>query len=200
MQCSHPLCWYHLSGPIICWGLDLPLCDSWAILGSIAGSVAALLHLSFVLHISLIPVLVSCMGSIYVWWNQVPSVQFCLEGWLCWGHLQVQPTYLECTWFQNHMVVFWVVISVVLGVHLINSLNGFFLKADGLTCIQTFCIISNGGILNTQTLPQAFLFQCWYTSFLLESELLMHMPLAYHLVAILHQDLLEMHLTTIQPL
>ena len=27
------------------------------------------------------------------------------EGWLCWQHLQVQPLCLECTWFQNCMVV-----------------------------------------------------------------------------------------------
>ena len=71
-------------------------------------------------------------------------------------------------------------------VHLINFSNEFTLKADGLTCIQTFCHISSGGISNTQTLLQAFLSQYWHTSFQLEKDVLMHMPLAYHIVIILH--------------
>ena len=98
-------------------------------------------------------------------------------------------------WFYFLEVTF-----VVWVVHLINFLKEFSLKVDGLACTQTFCHIGNGGISNTQTLLQAFLSQYWHTSFQLESELLMFIPLAYHPVIILHPVLLGKHLLAVQHL
>ena len=67
-------------------------------------------------------------------------------------------------------------------------LNGFSLKVDVLTYIQTFCYIGSGGTSSTQTLLKAPLYQCWHTSFQLEPELFMHMLQVCHLVATLHQS------------
>ena len=103
MQCSHPQCLDHVSGPIP-WGLGPPLVVLGPPSRQTLGWITALLHPSSVHHLLLTSVLVSCIGFIHV----VKSRPFSsISSWrlTLLTASAMQPPCLECTWFQNHRVV-----------------------------------------------------------------------------------------------
>ena len=168
MQCRHPQCRDHVSGPnnlrpgsTSCSTRATLEANSW-----INNWIVA----SYFCYAHIIGICISVMhGANSCRVKSRPFSAISYEGWLCWQHLQVQPPCLECTLFKkSYGCIVSNNLCTLLGGATEKYFKWTFLEIDGLICIQTFCHISIGGISNTHTLIQAIFSQYWHTSFWLE--------------------------------